>query len=305
LVSHRIHPQSLAEATLKYFFFPNLHHHQLERTNEQAFSPPPLPPPLALAFLPLPLNLFAFLEPFAMAKDKKEKKKEKKSSTKVDDPATKISKKEGKKEKKSKDKHRHAATTTKDAASTLLDALDRKASTATAATGTVSEVVVAATKKAVVISPDMLVPFAQPLASDKAAKKVFKCVKKGAKNKSLKRGVKEVVKALRKSPATNASTTSSANGLVILAADISPMDVISHIPVLCEDHGIPYIFVASRAELGAAGATKRPTSVVMILPSTVKKGKKGEDAAAEEDGFKESYDDTVKLVEEAQGKVVY
>jgi H/ACA ribonucleoprotein complex subunit 2 len=257
-----------------------------------------------------------------MAKDKKDKKKEKKSSTKVDDPATKISKKEGKKEKKSKDKHLH----TTDAASALLDALDRKASTATAAT----EVVVAATKKAVVISPDMLVPFAQPLASDKAAKKVFKCVKKGpaprspthkqqqltprtgAKNKSLKRGVKEVVKALRKSPATNAGTTSSANGLVILAADISPMDVISHIPVLCEDHGIPYIFVTSRAELGAAGATKRPTSVVMVLPSAAaagKKGKKkGEDGAtvvAEEDGFKESYDETVKLVEEAQRKVVY
>ena len=44
------------------------------------------------------------------------------------------------------------------------------------------------------------------------------------------------------------------------------MDVISHIPVLCEDHGIPYLYVPSRAELGAAGATKRPTSVVMLTP---------------------------------------
>lgn len=125
----------------------------------------------------------------------------------------------------------------------------------------------------------------------------------GAKNKCLKRGVKEVVKALRKSPATTAGSLTPSNGLVILAADISPMDVISHIPVLCEDHGIPYIFVSSRAELGAAGATKRPTSVVMVMPRAGT-GKKGKDVAPEE-GFKEAYDDAVKLVETAQKSVVY
>lgn len=113
---------------------------------------------------------------------------------------------------------------------------------------------------------------------------------KGAKNKTLKRGVKEVVKALRKSP--SAATGGSASGIIVLAADISPMDVISHIPVLCEDHGIPYIFVSSRAELGAAGATKRPTSVVMVTPGAGK-GKDGEGV----DGFREAYDDAVKVME--------
>lgn len=98
-----------------------------------------------------------------------------------------------------------------------------------------------------------------------------------AVNKSLKRGVKEVVKALRKSaiPAANAPI-GVPNGVVVLAADISPMDVISHIPVLCEDHGIPYVFVTSRAELGASAATKRPTSVVMVTPKAAK-GKKEDD----------------------------
>jgi H/ACA ribonucleoprotein complex subunit 2 len=41
--------------------------------------------------------------------------------------------------------------------------------------------------------------------------------------------------------------------------------VISHIPVLCEDNGIPYIFVRSRMELGVAAETKKPTSVVLML----------------------------------------
>jgi H/ACA ribonucleoprotein complex subunit 2 len=85
--------------------------------------------------------------------------------------------------------------------------------------------------------------------------------------------VKECVKAIRKSPLATPATLSSdpdsntiPNGIVILAADISPMDVISHIPVLCEDHDIPYVYVPSRAELGTAGSTKRPTSVVMLTP---------------------------------------
>lgn len=104
--------------------------------------------------------------------------------------------------------------------------------------------------------------------------------------------MKEVVKALRKSPAGTAPEV--ADGVVILAADISPMDVISHIPVLCEDHNIPYIFVQSRAELGAAGNTKRPTSVVMV--SAARAGtKKGEKIEGEEE-FVEVYKDLVKLV---------
>lgn len=73
------------------------------------------------------------------------------------------------------------------------------------------------------------------------------------------------------------------------------MDVISHIPVLCEDHNVPYIFVTSRAELGAAGNTKRPTSVVMVSESRGG-GKKDEKIEGEEE-FKEVYKDLVKIVE--------
>jgi H/ACA ribonucleoprotein complex subunit 2 len=50
----------------------------------------------------------------------------------------------------------------------------------------------------------------------------------------------------------------------ILAADVSPVDVISHIPILCEKKGVPYMYVRSRMELGIAAQTKRPTSVVLL-----------------------------------------
>ena len=113
-----------------------------------------------------------------------------------------------------------------------------------------------------------------------------------AKNKALKRGVKEAIKAVRKSPIAPPTLQPSADnipGIVVLAADISPMDVISHIPVLCEDHGIPYVYVPSRAELGAAGNTKRPTSVVLVTP------KRGKGAEGEETEWKEAFDELYKV----------
>lgn len=124
-----------------------------------------------------------------------------------------------------------------------------------------------------------------PLAQKKLAKKVFKTIKKATKTRGhVKRGVKEVVKGLRKGD----------KGLVILAGDISPMDILSHIPVLCEDTDNPYIFVSSKDALGAASSTKRPTSCVMIVPGGGKKG--AQKTASTGDASKEIYADEYKSV---------
>lgn len=34
--------------------------------------------------------------------------------------------------------------------------------------------------------------------------------------------------------------------LCVIAGNISPIDVITHVPVLCEDADIPYIYVPSK-----------------------------------------------------------
>merc|ERR1712224_616029 len=104
-------------------------------------------------------------------------------------------------------------------------------------------------------------PFAQPLADAKLSKKLFKVIKKATKAKQVLRGVKEVVKAVRK----------GTKGVCVIAGNISPMDVISHLPILCEDNDVPYVYVRAKEDLGAAGLTKRPTSCMLIAPS-VKKG---------------------------------
>ncbi|KAI8841382.1 50S ribosomal protein L30e-like protein [Chytridium lagenaria] len=100
---------------------------------------------------------------------------------------------------------------------------------------------------------------AHPLASKKLTKKVLKTIRKASKAKSVKRGVKEVVKGLKK----------GSKGVVIIAGDISPIDVITHVPVLCEESDVPYIYVPSKEDLGTAGATKRPTSVIMLLNKNI------------------------------------
>lgn len=127
-----------------------------------------------------------------------------------------------------------------------------------------------------------VVTFAQPLANKKLNKKVLKTVKKASKAKNVKRGVKEVVKALRKGE----------KGLIVIAGDISPPDVISHLPVLCEDNKVPYIFVPSKQDLGAAGATKRPTSVVFIVPGS----SKDKSHRAKEEEYKDTFNEVVKEV---------
>ncbi|KAF7717470.1 60S ribosomal protein L8 [Penicillium ucsense] len=222
--------------------------------------------------------------------EKKEKRSEKKEKRAEKDGISKS--KKDKKEKKDK--------------TTLVDAVEKEiASQAvengdTVAAVNVTEIEVDA--MAVDRPVGAVVPFANPLVEDKQAKKVLKSVKKAAVNKSLKRGVKEVVKALRKSPIPAANVkVDIPSGVVILAADISPMDVISHIPVLCEDHGIPYVFVTSRAELGASAATKRPTSVVMVTPKSAKNKKLDEGADGED--FSKVFEELAKLAEK-EGKSV-
>jgi H/ACA ribonucleoprotein complex subunit 2 len=84
---------------------------------------------------------------------------------------------------------------------------------------------------------DAITPIAVPLAGKKLSKKVLKTVKRASKARQLKRGVKEVVKSLRKGE----------KGLLVLAANITPIDVISHLPVLAEDtQGVEYVWVTSK-----------------------------------------------------------
>lgn len=97
-------------------------------------------------------------------------------------------------------------------------------------------------------------PIASPLADSKKTKRLLKLISASIKQKAAVRGVKETVKVLRKGK----------KGIIILAANVSPIDVISHVPMICEELSCHYIFVPSRAELGSAAGTRRSTSCIFV-----------------------------------------
>jgi len=96
---------------------------------------------------------------------------------------------------------------------------------------------------------------AKPLASRKCSKKIYKLVKKAKKEKHhLRQGVTEVQRAIRKGE----------RGLVIMAGDVTPIDVYCHIPGVCEENDIPYAYTPSKEQLGLAAGHKRPTIMFLI-----------------------------------------
>lgn len=129
-----------------------------------------------------------------------------------------------------------------------------------------------------------LSPIAKPLAGKKLCKRTLKLVRRASQHKCLKRGVKEVVKSIRRGQ----------KGLCVIAGNISPIDVITHVPILCEEADIPYIYVPSKEELAGAGATKRPTCCVLVTT----KPAKGEIEQGEQEKLKSDYDQVVSEVTE-------
>ncbi|XP_022098305.1 H/ACA ribonucleoprotein complex subunit 2-like protein [Acanthaster planci] len=97
-------------------------------------------------------------------------------------------------------------------------------------------------------------PIANPLASKKLTKKLYKSVKKASKAKTLRRGVKEVQKFIRKGE----------KGFVVFAGDVTPIEVMCHLPAVCEDRNIPYAYVPAKKDLGAAMGAKRSTCCVLV-----------------------------------------
>ncbi|TVU28345.1 hypothetical protein EJB05_19860 [Eragrostis curvula] len=157
-------------------------------------------------------------------------------------------------------------------------------------------------------APVALAPIAKPLAGKKLCKRTLKLVRRASDAKCLKRGVKEVVKSIRRGNKGSlckmlvtmeqlcASLQSAkSKSLCVIAGNISPIDVITHVPILCEEANIPYIYVPSKEDLATAGTTKRPTCCVLVLT----KPTKGEISEEVKEKLKSDYDQVVTEVAEA------
>ena len=83
----------------------------------------------------------------------------------------------------------------------------------------------------------------------------YDIVEKAAKTGKVDKGVNEVTKAVERGIAK----------LVVVASDVSPKELIQHLPILCKEKGIKFAEVESREKLGISVGINRPTAAVAVL----------------------------------------
>src|SRR3972149_5916573 len=71
----------------------------------------------------------------------------------------------------------------------------------------------------------------------------------------VRKGTNEVTKLVERGEAA----------FVVMAEDVQPEEILAHMPLLCEEKGVPYGYVPSKQELGVAVGLGKATASVAIL----------------------------------------
>ena len=90
-------------------------------------------------------------------------------------------------------------------------------------------------------------PKAYPLADSELQVTIMDLVQQAANYKQLKKGANEATKTLNR----------GISEMIIMAADAEPLEILLHLPLLCEDKNVPYVFVPSKIALGRACGVSR------------------------------------------------
>ena len=109
-----------------------------------------------------------------------------------------------------------------------------------------------------VIEMSVFVKFETPKELSDKAYSLAEMARDGGK---IKKGTNEVTKAVERSSAA----------IVIMACDVEPPEILAHMPALCEERNVPYVYVPSKVELGNAIGLDKPTASIAIVD--VGKGK--------------------------------
>ena len=85
--------------------------------------------------------------------------------------------------------------------------------------------------------------------------KVYEAFSVAKDSGKVRKGTNEATKAIERGKAL----------LVAIAQDVSPPEIVAHLPILCEEKNIPYVFVSKREELGKAAGLVVPTAAAAIV----------------------------------------
>jgi len=106
---------------------------------------------------------------------------------------------------------------------------------------------------------DAVNPKAYPLADPALTQKILELIQQAANYKQLRKGANEATKTLNR----------GISEFIVMAADAEPLEILLHLPLLCEDKNVPYVFVVSKQALGRACGVSR---AVIACSVTVNEG---------------------------------
>jgi large subunit ribosomal protein L7Ae len=84
---------------------------------------------------------------------------------------------------------------------------------------------------------------------------IYEAVEKARSTGKIAKGANEVTKQVERGVAK----------FVVMAEDVTPEEILAHLPILCEEKGIPYGYVPSKAELGNAAGLAVGTAAVAVV----------------------------------------
>jgi len=85
--------------------------------------------------------------------------------------------------------------------------------------------------------------------------KTLKLVEIARSTGKIKKGTNEVTKAIERGQAK----------LVIIAMNVDPEEIVMHLPLLCEEKKVPYIYVKNKEDLGRAAGIQVSAASACII----------------------------------------
>src|SRR3989304_6092284 len=85
--------------------------------------------------------------------------------------------------------------------------------------------------------------------------KTYQVVEVAKESGKIRKGTNEGTKLVERGEAV----------LVVMAEDVQPEEILAHMPLLCEEKGVPYAYVPSKQELGVASGLGKATASIALL----------------------------------------
>jgi len=92
---------------------------------------------------------------------------------------------------------------------------------------------------------------------NEVANATYEALQIATRTGNIRKGTNETTKAVERGQAK----------LVVIAEDVDPPEVVAHLPILCEERKIPYVFVPSKVKLGTAAGIDVQSAAVCIIES--------------------------------------